>query len=898
MVNTIKKLLLSLFCFFAISVSANLSPTGLTVELQEAPLLINSSTPRFGWKLTSDNKNSRQTAYQISVVNLSTKENVWNSGKVKSAQNQWINYAGKNLVPANKYQWTVKVWDEKGKETVSEPAFFEIAPAFLPHTQWIGAITRADAGLPVGRRDFHLPSFKNAEYQAIFDNINPLSLRSILLRKEFSVSKPVSRAVIYISGLGHYKLWLNGQEVTKDIFTPAWSDYDKTVYFNAFDVKNLFLQKQNTIGVMLGNGFYNAVGNRYRKLWVSFGAPTLFAELHIDYQDGTKEIIGSDSSWKYALSPITFNDIFGGEDYDAQLEQTNWNTSNYNNIDWQPAVIQEQPKGKLRPQQLTNVRDLEQFSALSMTRIDSSFVFDMGQNLAGYPSISVSGKKGQTVKIVVGEQLDAKTGKVSQRQSGGPHTYSYTLKGDAAGEIWHPAFSYYGFRYIQVDGVNVLNYNEKNLPVLTGIKSHFIYNSVKNVGTFECSNPLFNNTHKLIQNAVKSNMQAVFTDCPHREKLGWLEETHLVNGALLYVWDMSQFFPKIMQDIADAQQPNGLIPTTAPEYTVFEEVFRNSPEWGIAGLMLPKLYYDFYGDKTLIDKYFNVMKRYVDYLSSRAENHILNIGLGDWYDYGEHKAGFSKNSPVEVSATAHYFFAAHLLANAAEISGRKAEEKKYRLLENTIRNRFNGKFFNPDTKQYANGSQFCNAVALFMNIVEEKNRKAVLENLKADIVARGNRLTTGDVGNRYLFMALALNGENELMYTMHNHEETPGYGFQLKFGATTLTEQWDPRQGASWNHFMMGQIDEWFFRSLAGIEPISAGFKTFSINPQPVGDLTFVKSSFETIYGSIKVHWTKTDGKFTLHLVVPTNTTAKVTLPNGEKHSVGGGEWKWKIDNR
>ena len=894
-----KNTLLLLFFLFANSVLAALQPVSLTVELQESPLLINSHTPHLGWKLTSDDKNLRQSAYQISVINVATKENVWNSGKVKSAQNQHIKYAGKNFIPANKYQWTVTVWDSKGRKTVSKPAFFETAPAFLSNTQWIGAITRADANLPVGRRNFHSPSFKNAEYQAIFNKINPLALRSIILRKEFSVSKSISRAVIYISGLGHYKLWLNGSEASKDIFTPAWSDYDKTVYFNAFDVKDLLLQKQNTIGVMLGNGFYNAVGNRYRKLWVSFGAPTLFTELHIDYEDGTKEIVSSDNSWKYALSPITFNDIFGGEDYDAQLEQENWNTSNFNDADWKQAVIQEEPNGKLRPQQLTNVRDLEQFSAVSMTKIDSSFVFDMGQNLAGYPSISVLGKKGQTIKLAVGEQLDEKTGRVSQRQSGSPHTYSYTLKGDEKGETWNPEFSYYGFRYIQIDGVNVLNSSEKTLPTLTGIKSHFIYNSVKNIGTFECSNTMFNKVHTLIQNAVKSNMQAVFTDCPHREKLGWLEETHLVNGALLYSWDMSQFYPKIMQDIADAQLPNGLVPTTAPEYTIFAgpgmDVFRDSPEWGIAALMLPKLYYDFYGDKTLIDKYFDVMKRYVDYLSSRAENYILDIGLGDWYDYGEHRAGFSKNSPVNVSATAHYFYAAHLLVKAAEISGRKSEEKEYKLLENKIRDRFNEQFFNSDTKQYANGSQFCNAVAIFMNIVEEKSHKAVLENLKANIAAHGNRLTTGDVGNRYLFMALALNGENELMYTMHNHEEVPGYGYQLKFGATTLTEQWDPRHGASWNHFMMGQIDEWFFRSLAGIEPISAGFKTFSIKPQPVGDLTYVKSSFETIYGSIKVHWTKTDNKFTLHLTVPANTTAQVTLPNGKEHNVGGGEWEWEV---
>ena len=310
--------------------------------------------------------------------------------------------------------------------------------------------------------------------------------------------------------------------------------------------------------------------------------------------------------------------------------------------------------------------------------------------------------------------------------------------------------------------------------------------------------------------------------------------------------------------------------------------------------MVPWLYYRFYGDNSLLVKYFDVMKGYVDHMTSRSADYIVSHGLGDWYDYGEHRAGFSKNSPVEVSATAHYYYGAHLVAEAAKMLNKKQDEKKYRTLANNIKQAFNNKFFDKETKQYGSGSQFCNAVAIFMGIVEPLNKAAVMENLKADIRKHGNRLTTGDVGNRYLFQALALNGENELMYLMHNHMDAPGYGFQINFGVTTLTEQWDPRKGASWNHFMMGQIDEWFFRSLAGIQPSLSGFKEFTINPQPVGDLEWVKTNHETLYGNISVEWKKENGKFYLSVEVPVNTKATVILPDGRKENINSGKFNFE----
>lgn len=886
-----RTILFILFAFIVFN-TYSIGIKDMTCEMQNTPLAIETSIPRFGWKLISDIQGDKQTAYQVIVTSGSTK--IWDSGKVKSDQSQLIPYKGKPLEKGKQYLWSVKVWDAKGKESKSENSFFQTAPDFNnTKTQWIGAITKADANLPTGRRDMHNPSFKRPEFKEIYDKINPLALRSIILRKAFNTNKPIEKAIVHVSGLGHYNLSLNGNKVSKDIFTPVWSDYDRTVYYNTYQVDSLLKKGENVIGITLGNGFYNAVGNRYRKLWISFGPPTLFLEMHLYFTDGTKEIITSDQSWKYALSPIIFNDIYGGEDYDARLEQNGWDKPNFNDKSWKPVVIQESPKAILRAQQITNVRSMKQYEVVSMSKIDTSYVLNMGQNLSGYPEIKVRGKKGQFVKITVGELLNQETGKVTQKQSGGPHTYTYILKGDGV-ESWHPEFTYYGYQYIQIDGANVLSSDDPNKPLIIDVKSHFVYNSTNESGSFESSNKIFNKAHQLIKNAVRSNMHSVFTDCPHREKLGWLEETHLNGPGLFYNWDLTQFFPKVMQDIKDGQLSNGLVPNIIPEYVVFGEgleVFRDSPEWGAAAVIVPWMYYQFYGDNTLIREYYNVMKNYVDYLTSTSTDYIVSHGLGDWYDYGEHRAGFSKNSPIEVSATAHYYYVVHYFAKAAKMFNKSDDEKKYNLLAENIKKAFNDKFLDKKTMQYGSGSQFCNAVAIFMGIVEPQNKAAVMQNLKDDIRQRGNRLTTGDVGNRYLFQALALNGENELMYLMNNHTDAPGYGFQIQFGVTTLTEQWDPRKGASWNHFMMGQIDEWFFRSLAGIIPSTPGFKEFTIQPQPVGDLTWVKANHKTLYGDIVVNWKHENDTFYLSLDVPVNTRATIILPDESKTTkiVGSG---------
>ena len=944
---------LMLFCWpllltaenLATSEPAALSVGKLTSEMQEGFVAV-GRLPRLGWQLNSSDNGSRQTAYEIEIKNSCTGHSVWNSGKIISTQSQLVSVpeTGFSVEPTYTYLWRVRVWDETDTPSQwSREAVFHIVPDDLAAGQWIGAITRQEARLPQGR-NFHGSELKNPEVKSAWEAVDTLAKRSICLRKSFRTDrsdKEVAEAIAYVCGLGFYEFSLNGEKVGDSEFAPLWSDYDKSVYYNTYDVTHRMRSGENAIGVLLGNGFYNVQGGRYRKLQISFGAPTLLFKLLIRYTDGSQQTISSDPTWKYDLSPVVFNCIYGGEDYDARLEQQGWNCPGFNDDKWRPVVIQEAPKGVLRPQKAAPVKIMERYDVKTVNKLTpeqvatacistkrtvdpSAIVLDMGQNLAGFPEIVVRGKKGQKVTLVVAEAL-TEEGACNQRQTGRQHYYEYTLKGEGE-ERWHPRFSYYGFRYIQVEGAVLKGQkNPRKLPVIKSIQSCFVYNSAVRISSFECSNPIFNAAHRLIEKAVRSNMQSVFTDCPHREKLGWLEQVHLNGPGLLYNYDLAAYGPQIMQNMADAQHPDGAMPTTAPEYVFFEgpglEPFAQSPEWGGALVIFPFMYYETYGDDTLIKEYYPNMRRYVDYLATRADGNILSFGLGDWYDYGDFRAGFSRNTPIPLVATAHYYMTVRYLVLAASMVGNQYDECYYTRLADDILRSFNRRFVDPETGQYGSGSQCSNALPLFLGMArgDDGNRESetgvpsrmrVLGHLLEDIAAHGNRLTTGDVGNRYLIQALARSGRDEVVYRMFNHEEAPGYGFQLKFGATTLTEQWDPRQGSSWNHFMMGQIDEWFFHSLAGIRPDAAGldghdyltgarpgYRHFVIAPKPVGDLSFVKATYETLYGKITVDWTRKGGKFILNLSVPVITVAKVYLPDGKAPlEVQSGSYRFIVD--
>lgn len=903
---TIRQFLTAALVAMAVQANAKLTVTKMTCNYQSG-LAVTEGDLRLGWQMTADTNGERQTAYQITVWENVNNKKVYDTGKVKSGQSQLISIP--SLKPnAHGYYWQVHVWDAKGKKSdVSKRQDFRVVPASLG-AKWIGAISKKDAKLPEGR--FSNAVFKKDEFKKKWADVDTLSAKSIIVRKEFQAKRrKVTDAVVYISGLGHYELKINGTKVGDAEFAPLWSEYDKTVYYNTYDVTSLIKNDGNAISVLLGNGMFNVQRlGRYSKLQTSFGAPQMILRMDINYSDGSSQSIISDDSWHYTFSPITFNSIYGGESYDARLYDAKAEKAGFDDSKWRKTVYTEGPKGVLTPQTVQPVKIMERYGISSWKRIPadsiaaaskqtkrevapSAFVADMGQNLAGFPEITVIGKRGQKVTMLVAETL-TRQGACDQRQTGRQHYYEYTLAGNGE-ETWHPRFSYYGFRYIQVEGAVLEGEpNPEGLPVLKRLNSCFIYNSAEEVSSFECSNPLFTKTHRLIERAERSNMQSVLSDCPHREKLGWLEQDHLCGPSLLYNYDMTNYVPKVIRDITDTQKQDGMVPTTAPQYISFGNLFDDSPEWGSTLIILPFMYYAQYGDSTLITKNYTAMRRYADYLTSRADNGIVSHGLGDWYDYGPWRAGFSRNTPIPLVATAHYILDLRLVADAARMTGNKADAEKYSALAEDVAKSFNREFYKPDSCMYGTGSQTSNALPLCLGLTG-KNKQAVLKSLVYDIKAHGNRLTTGDVGNRYLFQTLAANDLNELLYTMLNHDETPGYGFQLKHGATTLTEQWDPRQGTSQNHFMMGQIDEWLFKTLGGIQnrPGTVGLRHLWISPTLVGDLKYVKASTQSLYGKISVNCTKSS----LTVNIPVGSDATVVLPDGTRKEVGSGEYTFNF---
>ena len=741
------------------------------------------------------------------------------------------------------------------------------AQDYFGGAQWIGAITRQQAHIPEGR---HYQGAVLKESKSLWAKADTLSRRSIILRRSFKPWKTIKKAELRICGLGFYELTINNKKVGDAEFAPLWSDYDKSIFYNLYDVTSYLQLGDNEIRVLLGNGFYNEQGGRYHKLRISFGPPTLKFFLYVIYEDGMRERLLSDESWEWTPSPIVFNSIYGGEDYDARIEPT----------DWKPVVIQEAPKGLLRKQIAKPVKIMEQFPVKKTLRKDSLMVLDMGQNLAGYPEITVSGKPGQYLKITPAETLTPE-GLCNQKQTGRPHYYTYILKGEGK-ETWHPRFSYYSYRYLQIEG---------DIKVLKDIKSCFIYNSAQRIGEFECSNPLINDTHKLIDRAIRSNWQAVWTDCPAREKLGWLEQDWLNGEALVYNYDAQSMIEQTMQNIVDAQHEDGSMPEIAPEYTQFTgswaKPFQESPEWGGAIIALPMLYWQHYGDLSLAREYYEPMKRYINYLASQDSAYILKMGLGDWYDYGPGRAGFSQNTPMPLVATAHYYQWMCYMYVLAKQLGKRDEAYAFNQRAENIRQAFNREFYDAKRKTYGTGSQCSLALPLYLKLVPEKDYQAVLQNLIKDIHAHGDRLTTGDVGNRYLFYTLAKNGYRELLYKMLNHYDVPGYGYQIKKGQTTLTEQWNPDHGASMNHFMMAHIENLLIPDLLGIQ---RNGDLIEIAPHPVGDLTWCKGSTMSAQGKVSVSWKIKKDKFIMDIDIPEGGFADVYMPYSDRaESIHGG---------
>lgn len=860
----------------------------LRCNFRESPQGIAQHPPVFSWQIAAARNGFRQSAYRIVIGNeagevANGSGNTWSSGKVLADASINVPYTGKPLSPAQRYYWQVEVWDEKGRPYKSAVDSFSTglySTEDWSHARWIGYDDLPDSMLVIP--GVHAPQAKNLGNKALQRTVVPL------FRKTFSVPKPVRRATAYISGLGHYELSINGRKAGNSFLAPGWTFYEKRVLYNTYDITTAIKQGVNAAGVIVGNGFYNINRERYFKLALAFGLPKMICKIRIDFEDGSHSIVVSDETWKTAPSPVTYSGIFGGEDYDATLEQPGWDQPGFAGDHWKSALPVREPRGRLEPETICPVVIKTDFSAARvMQPRPGTYIYDFGQNASGIVELKVKGKKGQQVKLVPAELLTKDT-LANQRATGQPYYFTYTLKGEGV-ETWRPLFTYYGFRYVQVEGaIPDTERHTAGMPVIVGLKALHNSTSAPEAGTFECSNELFNRINSLIKWAIKSNVQSVITDCPHREKLSWLEQDYLMGNSIRYNLEVFQLYKKLVYDMMDAQTPEGLIPDIAPEFVTFEGGFRDSPEWGSAGVILPWLIYKWYGNTSVMRDAYPMMQRYVQYLESKSAGGILSHGLGDWFDYGPGRPGEAQLTPKALTATAIYYYDVVLLSGMAGLLGKPEEASRLNAMAAKIKAAFQRKFFDPASKVYSTGSQTAMAMPLCVGLVDEEDRPVVLRNLRDSIRRSGGKLTAGDVGYHFLVEALHAGGASQLLYDMNYRDDVPGYGFQLSKGATALTESWPALEEVSNNHLMLGHIMEWLYYGLAGISQAegSTAYKDIVIKPEVVGDLTYVRGTFESPYGRISSEWKRGNGLFELSVNIPANTTASIYLPAGAGHEV------------
>ncbi len=850
----------------------------------EAPVGVSKDKLIFSWKIKAEKQNVLQTAYHILVSDDLNELNqnkgiLWNTGKVESDASIQVPYDGKPLISAKKYFWKVKVWDNHGMESDwSQPAAF--VTAMFNEKDWSDAKWMVYEEMPESLRMVPGIHGLRRDFKERVEVLGQKRYVTPYFRKEFTVTKKVKNAFIAVSGLGHYELSLNGEKISKSFLAPGWTQYDKTCLYNMYEVTHQLQKGKNVIGALVGNGFYNINTERYIKFAITYGSPTLICKLKIEYEDGTEEVVVSDESWKTDKSPITFTSIFGGEDYDANREQAGWDIPGFNDNKWKNVLISRGPKGKLKAEMDHPLQVMEVFDDPLIKTPENTFLYDFKQNASGIVKLKVKGKKGQMLRLHPAERLE-ENGLMNQKTSGTPVWFQYTLKGEGE-EIWMPKFTYYGFRYVQVEGAVPEGYpNPKGLPVITELQSLHTRNSSPAIGSFNCSNELFNRTYELIDWSVKSNLSSVTTDCPHREKLGWLEVTHLMGNSIKYMYDIYNLYYKIVFDMMESQTKDGLVPDIAPEYVEFTQGFRDSPEWGSSSVILPWYLYKWYGDTQAMKKAYPMMKHYIAYLYSKADNCILDHGLGDWYDLGPKGPGSAQLTPISLTATAIWFYDVKLLSKMAAMLGNKKDATYYKTLAEKIRVAFNDKFFDEKKKLYSTGSQTSYAMPLFMGMVDEKYDREVRVNLAKSVTKNNNALTSGDVGYRYLVQTLQESGYSDILYKMNYRSDVPSYGYQLEKGATSLTESWKA-EGFSHNHMMLGHLMEWFYNGLGGIKQseTSVAFKDIVIEPEMVGDVTSCSTSYDSPYGVIGCDWKLSDNnRLTLNVEIPCNTTASVIVP-------------------
>lgn len=842
----------------------------LLCEYKTNPIGIGVAQPRFSWQIASDENNMMQTAYEIRValsegdLNKSGKQ-LWTSGKVNSSQAVNVVYGGPALKSMQKAYWQVRIWDNKNKATAwSTPATLEMG--LLEPSQWKASWISLE---PETSTEYEKPSH--------------------FFRKEFNVAKKIKSARVYITSLGLYQLFLNGQKVSNDLFTPGWTSYKKRLQYQTYDVTPM-LKAKNAIGAIVGDGWYRGrIGftnqNHYYGEKLS-----LLAQFQITYTDGTSEMIGTDNSWKASTGPITAADIYDGEKYDARLEMNGWNNPGFDESKWIAATVADHSKTILVSPEGEAVKAIQEIKPIKLiTTPKGEIVYDMGQNMVGWIKLRVQGNKGDQVILNFAEVLDKEGNFYTANLRAAKNTDIYTLKGEGI-ELFEPHFTFHGFRYVKVEGPKT----PLALDQLTGV---VIHSDMKPTGTFSCSNQLINQLQHNIQWGQKGNFLDVPTDCPQRdERLGWTGDAQVFSMTAAFNFNVASFYTKWLGDVTLDQSAEGKVPHVIPDVL---KGAGGSTAWADASIIVPWTVYLAYGDQRILERQYPSMKLWINYMKTRAGEDNLWTGdthYGDWLAFASTASDYTgATTEKDLIATAYYCYSTRLMSKIAAIIGQKEDAEKYTKQAEDIKKAFIQEFVTPNGRLVSH-TQTAYSLALAFDLLLENLKDKAAGYLAGD-VKKFSHLTTGFVGTPILCKTLSSIGRDDLAFMLLNRQKYPSWLYPVLQGATTIWERWDGQKPDgtfqnvgmnSFNHYAYGAIGEWLYRHVAGIDidPEQPGYKHILLNPHPGGSLTNASAEIETLYGKVSSAWKYEGNDFIYEIKVPANTTASVTLPLAKAEQV------------
>lgn len=860
--------IIALLLLYCASVFAQVSPRNPRCELLQDPLGIDVLKPRLSWEIISDQRNVKQTAYHILVASSAEKltENdadVWNSGKVNSAESIYNQYAGLALKSKNKYYWKVKIWTNKGETTWSKTASWSMG--LLNYKDWEGRWIGFD-------RFFS------------WDNESENRVSARYFRKEFTTDKTVASATAYIMGMGLYELYIDGKKIGDRVLAPAATDYTKNIKYNALDITEQLKPGKHAIGVTLGNGRFFAMRQAKPYKVKTFGLPKLLVQVVVKYTDGSTASIKTDDTWKgTANGPIAANNEYDGEVYDARKEFKGWNEPGFNEEKWLKAEYVQEPGGTYEAQMNEGIKVMKNIAPLSIIkRPGGKYLIDFGQNFAGWVKFNVKGAKGTVVSLRFAESLEPDGELFRTNLRDAKATDTYILKGEGI-ETWAPRFTYQGFRYVELSGY-------PGTPQKADFTGCLVYDDMKTVGTFESSNTLLNQIFKNSWWGIASNYKGMPIDCPQRnERQPWLGDRTVGAYGESFLFDNTALYKKWLEDIRYAQKEDGAIPDVAP---AFWRYYSDNVTWPATLLFVADMLYKQTGDITVLNKNYPAVNKWMGYMKDRymnSEGIITKDSYGDWCAppaTAEDGKGVNADQkhPSALIATAYYYHLANMMTHYSTLTGHEGDSAGYAALASQLKKAFNSKFYHSEG-YYGTNTLTDNLLPVYFGMVEGENKAKVVKQI-CYIIEEKNKghLSTGLIGTQFLMRTLTDNGRSNLAYRIASQKTYPSWGFMIENGATAIWELWNGNTAApkmnSQNHVMMlGDLLIWYYENLAGIKAAVPGFKEIVMKPEMIDGLNEVNASYQSVMGQIKSHWMKSGTSFKWDISIPANTVARISIP-------------------